>query len=105
MDFAIHGVIVEPLITFCYIFGRYAVQIGVEVVQAVDFGDKTVVAGGGEHGFAGFAFLVGIGVDDEHIGLGMGFAVCQRGLLAGLVLAVGSGEVFKVEVVVALGVG
>ena len=80
-------------------------HIGVEVVQAVDFGDKAVVAGGGEHGFAGFAFLVGIGVDDEHIGLRMGFAVGKRGLLAGLGLAVGSGEVFKIKMVIALRVG
>ena len=35
----------------------------------------------------------------------MGFAVFKRGLLAGLVLAVGGGELLKVKAVVALRVG
>ena len=65
MDFALHGVGVEPRVALGDFCGRYAVLIGVEVVQAVDFGGKAVAAGGDEHGFAGFAFLVGIGVDDE----------------------------------------
>ena len=80
-------------------------HIGIEVVQAVGFGDKAVVAGGGEHGFAGFAFLVGIGVDDEHIGLRMGFAVGKCCLLADLVLAMGGGKLFKIKMVIALRVG
>ena len=105
MDFALHGVGVEPRVALGDFFGRHAVQVGMEVVQAVGFGGKAVAAGGGEHGFAGFAFLVGVGVDNQQIGLGMGFAVFKRGLLAGLVLAVGGGELLKVKAVVALRVG
>lgn len=105
MDFACYRVGIKPFVAFCHIFGRYVVHIGIEVVQAVGFGDKAVVAGGGEHGFAGFAFLVGIGVDDEHIRLRMGFAVGKCGLLAGLVLVMGGGKLFKIKMVIALRIG
>jgi hypothetical protein len=71
VDFVAQRVLVEPDVGGKHAAFIYVVVVGQEVVQAVNLGLKAVFAGGLQHGDAGGGFLVGVGIDDEDVALGV----------------------------------
>ena len=105
MDFPVHRVGIQPCAALADIGFGHAVQVGEGIVQAENFRCEAVRTGGFKKEPAGFGFLVGIGVDDEHGALRILPAACEGCRLFFHVAAVGLGEGGKVKPVSAGRVG
>ena len=66
MDFFAQAVVIQFDIGGEYVRFFHAVVIGVEVMQAIDFYRQAVFARLLHQVNTGGAFLVGVGIDDEH---------------------------------------
>lgn len=79
--------------------------IGKEIVQTVYRHRQTVRPRRCQMGVAGFGFLVGIGVDDQHGFLRICGGIGKSLFLMPHIGAVGGGEGFKIKLIAALAVG
>ena len=105
MDFVAQRVLVEPDVGGEHAGFVNAVGVGMEIVQAVHLGLKAVFAGGLQHLDAGGGFLVGVGIDDEDVVLGVLLPLFERGFEAGAPFFLRGGKGFAAPLVFALFVG
>ena len=105
MDFAVHGVLVQPFVAAAHVVFRHAVQVGKKIMQAVHFGVKTVRLSGFQLRQTGFGFLVGVGVNHQYIAFGLPLPLDKGFVLPLHVAAVGFGKTFEIEAVHAVWAG
>lgn len=105
MNFALYRIVVQPSITAQHIILTNAMNIIKKIMQTINFYHKTSGAGCLDLRLTRFAFLIGIGVDNQHGAIGFALSLFQSSLLARHIVAMCLGKSFKIKMIVSVGIG